>query len=269
MTSATRRPNGVVAGLRLAAPEQPARGRGRPSRPGRPASRRGGIRARRSPGGPGRRRPARGAEQRLQLGLLVGADDVVAGMQPPALPAALVEIQARAGLLTEVRVAREHPRAPRPRPDRVRASQRQTVVPETSARRSPLDRLAVPAQPPTSATTAGRSAAGSSHASALTSAIWAGGKRPRPPRPRPLVQPRQPLLANRRRHLATIRSVQSNRAAISVSVRPSAASRTSLARITSRYAREYWPARRRSSRSSTSLIFRGLRRHHPRSSPRL
>ena len=58
-------------------------------------------------------------EQRLQLGLLVGTDDVVAGMQPPALPAALIQIEHAAGLLAELRVAREHPRAPRPRPDRI------------------------------------------------------------------------------------------------------------------------------------------------------
>jgi hypothetical protein len=55
--------------------------------------------------------------------------------------------------------------------------------------------------------------------------------------------------------LATIRSVQSSRAAISTSLSPSAASKTSLARITSRYGRVYCPARRRSSRSSTSVIF--------------
>jgi hypothetical protein len=54
--------------------------------------------------------------------------------------------------------------------------------------------------------------------------------------------------------LATIRSVQSSRAPISVSVRPSAASSTILARITSRYGRVYCPARRRSSRPSTSVI---------------
>jgi hypothetical protein len=56
--------------------------------------------------------------------------------------------------------------------------------------------------------------------------------------------------------LATIRSVQSNRAAISTSLKPSAASNTILARITSRYGREYWLARRRSSCSSISLILR-------------
>jgi len=38
------------------------------------------------------------AQQRLQLGLLVGADDVVARVQPLALPATLIEIQDTAGL---------------------------------------------------------------------------------------------------------------------------------------------------------------------------
>jgi hypothetical protein len=56
--------------------------------------------------------------------------------------------------------------------------------------------------------------------------------------------------------LATIRSVQSSRPAISVSLSPSAASITSLARITSRYGRVYCAARRRRSRSSASVIFR-------------
>jgi hypothetical protein len=55
--------------------------------------------------------------------------------------------------------------------------------------------------------------------------------------------------------LATIRSVQSSRAAISTSLRPSAANNTILARITSRYGRVYCAARRRNSRSSTSVIF--------------
>jgi len=59
------------------------------------------------------------AQQRLQLGLLVGRDDVVARMQPPALPAALIQVQRAARLFAEVRVARKHPRTPRPRPNRV------------------------------------------------------------------------------------------------------------------------------------------------------
>jgi len=59
------------------------------------------------------------ATARLDRGLLVGADDVVAGMQPLALPAAFIEIKDRAGLLGEARVAREDPRAVLPGPDRV------------------------------------------------------------------------------------------------------------------------------------------------------
>ena len=56
---------------------------------------------------------------RLDRRLLVGADDVVAGVQPLALPAAGVQIQDRAGLLGEPWVAREDPRAVLPRLDRV------------------------------------------------------------------------------------------------------------------------------------------------------
>src|SRR3954451_24580287 len=58
---------------------------------------------------------------------------------------------------------------------------------------------------------------------------------------------------NLRRHLAAVLSVQSSRRAISVSLSPAAANSTTFARITSRWGRVYWPARRRSSRSSVSL----------------
>lgn len=58
------------------------------------------------------------AQQRLELGLLVGADDLFAWVQPLAIPAARRDPNA-AGLDGEVGVARKHPRAPRPRPDRV------------------------------------------------------------------------------------------------------------------------------------------------------
>ena len=70
------------------------------------------------PAGAGGRR-ARGGAAALQLGLLVGADDVVARVQPLALPATLIEIQDTAGLGSEVGVAREHPCLPGPRPDRI------------------------------------------------------------------------------------------------------------------------------------------------------
>jgi hypothetical protein len=56
---------------------------------------------------------------RLDLGLLIGADHELAGLQQPALPAALVQVKHRAGALGEVRVAREQPRAVLPRLDRV------------------------------------------------------------------------------------------------------------------------------------------------------
>lgn len=63
-----------------------------------------------------------------------------------------------------------------------------------------------------------------------------------------------PSLANLRRHFDAVRSVQSSRAAISWSLNPSPANSTILARITSRYGRVYWPARRTNSRPSLSLI---------------
>src|SRR4051812_11719913 len=56
---------------------------------------------------------------RLDRGFLVGAHDVVARVQPLALPAARVEIEDRAGLLGEVRIAREDPRAVLPGLDRI------------------------------------------------------------------------------------------------------------------------------------------------------
>jgi hypothetical protein len=56
--------------------------------------------------------------QRLQLGLLVGADDVLAGMQPAALKAPRVEVQDAPGLGLELRIARKDPRALLPRFER-------------------------------------------------------------------------------------------------------------------------------------------------------
>jgi hypothetical protein len=126
------------------------------------------------------------SEQRLQLRLLVGRDHVLAGMQPPARPATLVEIEHPAGLLPEVRIAGEYHE--RHAHGRIASSlsQRHTVVPET--------RQTIPRATASRASSApdqrdsGRPVwAGSSQASALTSAISAGGKRPRPTRPRPLV----------------------------------------------------------------------------------
>ena len=49
------------------------------------------------------------ARQRLQLGLLVGADHVLARMQPPPLKAPGVEVEHSPGLGLEVGVAREDP----------------------------------------------------------------------------------------------------------------------------------------------------------------
>jgi hypothetical protein len=58
-------------------------------------------------------------KQGLELALLISGDDVVPGVQAPALPEALIEVENPAGLLREVGIAREYPGAPRPRPDRV------------------------------------------------------------------------------------------------------------------------------------------------------
>src|SRR3954454_6113274 len=55
----------------------------------------------------------------LDRGLGVGADHAVAGLKQLAFPAALVEVEDRAGLLQEVGVAREDPRALLPGLDRV------------------------------------------------------------------------------------------------------------------------------------------------------
>jgi len=59
------------------------------------------------------------AAERLQLRLLVGANDVLVRAQPLALEHPPIEIQRAAGLLGEVRVACEQPRARLPRLDRV------------------------------------------------------------------------------------------------------------------------------------------------------
>ena len=61
---------------------------------------------------------------------------------------------------------------------------------------------------------------------------------------------------NLRRHLNTVRSVQSSFSAISQSLRPAPASSTIFARTTSRYGRVYCPARSSNSRRSTSPILR-------------
>jgi hypothetical protein len=55
------------------------------------------------------------ARERLQLRLLISADDVFAGVQQPALEAALVEVQDAVGLGLEAGVARKDPRALLPR----------------------------------------------------------------------------------------------------------------------------------------------------------
>jgi hypothetical protein len=55
----------------------------------------------------------------LDRGLLVSADDVVAGVQALTLPVAGIEVEDRPSALREQRVAREDPGAVLPRLDRV------------------------------------------------------------------------------------------------------------------------------------------------------
>jgi hypothetical protein len=57
--------------------------------------------------------------ERLQLGLLIGADDVLVRVQALAFEGARVEIKCAPSLLGEVGVAREDPRPGLPRLDRV------------------------------------------------------------------------------------------------------------------------------------------------------
>src|SRR4051812_30226022 len=57
--------------------------------------------------------------ERLELRLLVGADDVLVGSEPLAVEDPGVEVQRAASLLGEVGVAREDPRSGLPRLDRV------------------------------------------------------------------------------------------------------------------------------------------------------
>jgi hypothetical protein len=72
---------------------------------------------RRAPGA--RRHRVVAAPERLQLGLLVGADHVLVGAQSLALEDPGVEIERAAGLGREVAIAREDPRARLPRLERV------------------------------------------------------------------------------------------------------------------------------------------------------
>jgi hypothetical protein len=130
----------------------------------------------------------------LDRRLLIRAHDEIAGPQQLALPAALVQIKDPAGLLSEPRVAWEDPRAVVPRRIASSLSQRQIVI---AAIVATIPRLT--ASRASSALDQRESgtpfSAGSSHASALTSATCAGGKTPRPTRPRSFLKTSQPLLA--------------------------------------------------------------------------
>ena len=107
----------------------------------------------------------------------------------------------------EVRVAREDPRAVVPRADRVLSEpppdrDRRDRRDDPTSDRLPRQLSARPARERDARS------AGSSHARALTSATCPGGKTPRPTRPRSLLKPLQPLLAEavspRRNRLARL-----------------------------------------------------------------
>jgi hypothetical protein len=59
------------------------------------------------------------ASEGLELGLLVGADDVLVGPQPVALPQSLIEVEHSFGLGCEVRVSGKDPGLMQPRLDRI------------------------------------------------------------------------------------------------------------------------------------------------------
>jgi hypothetical protein len=128
MTCSTRRPNGSIPVL---ASQRPAEA-GVVDVPGGQVGQRAAAPVfeldQRRPARPGRHRCV-AARERLQLGLLVGADDVLVRMQPPTFKAPDVEIQHAAGLGLKVRVAREDPRALLPR------FQRAVVQPAPDRRR--------------------------------------------------------------------------------------------------------------------------------------
>jgi hypothetical protein len=149
------------------------------------------------------------ARSGLDRRLLIGAHDKVARLEQLPVPPALVQIQHPAGLLSELRVAREDPRTVVPWADGVLAE----PPPDRDRRdlatipRSIASRTSSAADQRESGTPC---SAGSSHASALTSATCAGGKTPRPALPRsprdlaPL--PRRSVFATSRRLGATARA---------------------------------------------------------------
>ena len=133
------------------------------------------------------------AAERLQLGLLIGADHVLvrATAACPRRPG--VEVQHPAGLHGEVGVAREDPGARLPRLDRVFVQ----PAPDRRGRRlgdRPLDHQAVQLNPG-EARSGSPWLRGSSHAIALTSATCSGGKTARSTRPRLILKPIKPILS--------------------------------------------------------------------------
>src|SRR6266700_1502376 len=172
---------------------------------------------------------------RLDGGLLVGADDVVAGVQQLAFPAALVEVEDRAGPVGEARVAREDPGAVLPGLDRVL---RQPAPDGHSA-----DLLDDPAcnrlarqlrrRPARQRHTllGGQRAGHRDHLSAYLKGGKIGGR----PRRGRSSRPARRCSKKRLRHCETTSRRQFSRAAIWSLRSPSAASNTIWARVTCQY----------------------------------
>jgi hypothetical protein len=124
--------------------------------------------------------------ERLQLRLLIGADDVLVRAQPLALEHPRVEVQRAAGLRGEVGVAREDPRPRLPRLITSSCNQRQIVDADASVTpRSTTSRCSSTLEKRLSGSSYD---SGNSHAIALTSATCCGGKTTRPTRPRLIAQ---------------------------------------------------------------------------------
>jgi hypothetical protein len=109
MTCSTKRPNGSIPVLGSQRPKQA----GAVDVPGGQVGQRAAAlvfeldQRRAARRGRDRLMPAR---ERLQLGLLIGADDVLTGVQQPALKPPCVEVEHPPGLGLELGITREDPR---------------------------------------------------------------------------------------------------------------------------------------------------------------
>src|SRR5712692_10414141 len=199
-------------------------------------------------------RPARRDRRRgmaaltgLNAGLLVGRDHIVARPQRAALPLPGIEIQHRTGALGKARVARKQPTPMAPRPNRVGiqpapegrlADGRHEAAGQDFA--AQLRHRPAALRPPSAAHR--RSASPQRRR-------WGEKRAGRPPRGSS-SRPARRWSKKRWRHLLTIWRGRSTRAAMTSLESPSAASKTSFARMTSRYGDVYVRARASSARRS-------------------